>query len=150
MNILNFVNISAVSGLLLLLSITSASAETNTEAETILKNGKDELNLMDNLTSLNNETSSNIETGIMAQETKLNPNFLTSMLQMLDLNLNIINKTLSTHVAEFPFLQPIIEGTTEGIKIVDSILVVMDLSPDNLSDTNVTLRSLNETLTQIN
>jgi len=150
MNRYKFVCLSVVAGLLLLLSITSASAETNPEAETILENGTDKLNLIDKLASLNNETSSNNETGIIAQETELTPNFLTSMLQMLDLNLNIINETLNAYVAEFPFLQPIIEGTTEGIKTVDSILVVMELSPDNLSDTNVTLRSLNETLAQIN
>ncbi|MGB9132638.1 MAG: hypothetical protein ACP5N0_05165 [Methanosarcina sp.] len=144
MNRCKFMFLLVAAGLLLILSITSASAETNPEVEMILENGTDGLNLIGNLTSSSNET------GLIAQEIELNLNFLTSMLQMLDLNLNLINGTLSSHVEEFPFLQPTIEGTNEGIKTVDSILVIMNLSSENLSDTNVTLHSLNETMAQIN
>ena len=73
------------------------------------------------------------ETELMEQETGLNFRFLTSMLQMLDLNLNLINETLSSHVKEYPFLQPTIEGTTTGIGTVDSALSLVELSPENLS-----------------
>lgn len=149
MDSIKYVFMSVFAGLLLILSIISALAETDQEAEIILENGTAE-SLIDNLTSLNNETSSNNVTGLIAQEIELNLNFLKSMLQMLDLNLNLINETLNAHVAEFPFLQPTIEGTTEGIKTVDSVLVVMELGPDNISDSNVTLHSLNETMAQIN
>jgi len=149
MNSYKYLFLSIFAGLLLILSIISALAETNPEAGIILENDTAE-SLIDNLTSSNNETSSNNVTGLIAQEIELNLNFLTSMLQMLDLNLHLINETLNAHVEEFPFLQPTIEGTTEGVKTVDSILVVMELSPDNLSDTNVTLHSLNETMAQIN
>jgi hypothetical protein len=120
--------VTIFAGLLFVLSVISASAETDSEAV----------------------PDSEHETGIIAQEIGLNLNFLKSMLQMLDLNLNLINETLNSHLEEFPFLQPTIEGTAEGIKTVDSILVVLELDPNNMNDSNVTLHSLNETLAQIN
>lgn len=121
-----------VAGLLLALSMISASAEINETNETNPVN----------TTSLFNETQ------IMEQEIALNINLLISMLQMLDLNLYLINETLNTHLEEYPFLKPTIEGTEEGIKAVDSILAA--ISPDNTSDTNVTPGALHETMSLIN
>jgi hypothetical protein len=125
--------LSIVSGLLLILSVISASAETNdaNEANQI------------------SPTSDN-NTGLLENEITLNMNFLTSMLQMLDLNLNLISETLNAHLEEYPFLKPTLEGTNESIKGVNSILAVFGLSPENLNDTNVTPNNLNETLAQIN
>jgi hypothetical protein len=104
-----------------------------------------------------NETSSNPQTtdstiGLLESEITLNMNFLTSMLQMLDLNLNLISKTLDDHIEEYPFLAPTKEGADEGIKDVDSILAAFGVSPVSLNDTNVTNvtpHSLNITLSQI-
>jgi len=126
--------LSIAAGLLFALSVISASAEINETNET---------NPI-NTTPLYNETQ------LLEQEIALNINLLTSMLQMLDLNLNLINETLNAHLEEYPFLKPTIEGTDEGIKAVDSMLSVVKLSPDNLSDTNVTPGSLNETMSRIN
>ena len=126
--------ISIVSGLLILLSIISASADSNVTIETIP---------VDNQTYDNN-------TAPVENLTTLNINFITSMLQLLDLNLNDINETLNAHLEEYPFLKSTIEGTYKGIKGVDSILTVLGSSPENLNDTNVTSNSLNETLSQIN
>jgi hypothetical protein len=120
--------VTILAGLLFVLSIISASAEADPEAVSVSED----------------------ETGLIAQEIELNLNFLESMLQMLDINLNLINETLNSHLEEFPFLQPTIEGTAEGIKTVDSLLVVLELSPNDMSDSNVTLHSLNATLAQIN
>jgi hypothetical protein len=125
--------LSIAAGLLLALSVISASAE---ETET------NETNLV-NTPSLNNETQ------LLEKEIALDINLLTSMLQMLDLNLNLINETLNAHLEEYSFLKTTIEGTNEGIKAVDSILAVVK-SPENLSDTNVTPGSLNETMSRIN
>jgi hypothetical protein len=69
---------------------------------------------------------------------------------MLDLNLNLISETLNAHLEEYPFLKPTIEGTDEGIKSVNSILLVLEMNPENLGNSNVTPSSLNETLAQIN
>lgn len=68
---------------LLMLSMFTASAATTHELGTIVENK-------------NNETDSasiQYETELMEQETCLNFYFLTSMLQMFDLNLNLINET---------------------------------------------------------
>jgi hypothetical protein len=125
--------LAIAAGLLLALSMILASAEMNETNET----------------NPINTTSSYNETQLLEQEIALNINFLTSMLQMLDLNLNLIDETLNAHLVEYPFLKPTMEGTNEGIKAVDSILAVVK-SPENLSGTNVTPSSLNETISRIN
>jgi len=127
--------LSIAAGLLLALFVISASAETT---------GTNETDPMENPTSFYKETE------LLEREIALNIHFLTSMLQMLNLNLNLINETLNTHLEEYPFLKPTIEGTEEGIRAVDSILAVVEFSPENLNDTNVTLSSLNETMSRIN
>jgi hypothetical protein len=128
--------LTIVSGLLLLLSAFPAFADVNDA----------------------NETNSNPPTTentleLLESEITLNINFLTSMLLMLDLNLNLISKTLDDHLEEYPFLKSTKEGADEGVKGVDSILAAFGVSPANLNDandTNVTPHSLNETLSQIN
>ena len=125
---------------LVMISMFTASAETTHELEMVVENKIDETD----------SASIYYETELMEQETGLNFRFLTSMLQMLDLNLNLINETLSSHVKEYPFLQPTIEGTTTGIGTVDSALSLVELSPENLSDANSTLISFNENMAQLN
>jgi hypothetical protein len=125
-----------VTGILMMLSVISAAAETN---------GTNETNPIE--TAL---TSSYNETGILEHEIALNINFLTTMLKMLDLNLNLISELLNSHLEEYPFLKPTIEGTDEGIKSVDSMILVLEMNPENMSSSNVTLSSLNETMAQIN
>jgi hypothetical protein len=125
--------LTIVSGLLLLLSAFPAFADVNDA----------------------NETNSNPPTTentleLLESEITLNINFLTSMLLMLDLNLNLISKTLDDHLEEYPFLKSTKEGADEGVKGVDSILAAFGVSPANLNNTNVTPHSLNETLSQIN
>ena len=105
------VSLSIVAGILMMLSVISASAEIN---------GTNETNPIEKPTSSYNET------GILEREIALNINFLTTMLQMLDLNLNLISETLNAHLEEYPFLKPTIEGTDEGIKSVNSILCAKD------------------------
>lgn len=160
-----YIFLSIFAGLLLVLSIVSALAEPNTEvtpeAEAILENNISDP-LIENLTSSSseiltlgentsiNETNLSNVTGLISQEIELNLDFLTSMLQMLDLNLNLINETLNAHVEEFPFLKPTIEGTGEGIKTVDNVLVILNFDSNNTSDSNVTLHSLNGTMAEIN
>ena len=125
--------LSIVSVLLLMLLPISVSAETTDTNES-------------------NSTLSTSEnnTGLIENEISLNLNFLATMLKMLDLNLRLINETLNAHVEEYPFLKSTMEGTDEGIKGVDSIIAVITLSPDNLSDTNVTPGSLNEIMSGVN
>ncbi len=112
--------LSIVLGLILILSVIPAFADLNDI----------------------NETSSNPQTtdstiGLLKSEITLNMNFLTSMLQMLDLNLNLISKTLDDHLEEYPFLAPTKEGADEGVKDVDSILAAFGVSPVSLNDTNL-------------
>jgi hypothetical protein len=118
----------------------AASAATAHELEAVVENKTDETD----------SASIRYETELMEQETCLNFRFLTSMLQMLDLNLNLINEILSSHVKEYPFLQSTIEGTTAGIGTVNYVLSLVELSPENRSDTNSTLTSFNENMAQLN
>lgn len=162
-----YIFLSIFAGFLLIISIISALGASNPVVGTILENGTSETSIDDLISSNNetalsgetssfneilpfNETSSSNVTGLISQEIKLNLNFLTSMLQMLNLNLHLINETLNAHLEEFPFLQPTIEGTDEGIKTVDNILVILNMDPNNTSNSNVTLHSLNATMSQIN
>lgn len=101
----------------------------------------------------NNETdftSMCDENELMDQEIGLNFRFLTSMLQMLDLNLNLIDRTLNARVEEYPFLQPTIGGTEAGIATTNSILGVMESDPENLSETENSLVPLNENMERLN
>lgn len=80
----------------------------------------------------------------------LNFRFLTSMLELLDLNLRLINETLNSRVSEYPFLAPTLEGTGSGIAAVDSMLVVMGSGPQGVNETNVSTDSINESFARIN
>ena len=79
----------------------------------------------------------------------LNFRFLTSMLELLDLNLRLINETLNSRVSEYPFLAPTLEGTGSGIAAVDSMLVVMGSGPQGVNETNVSADSINESFARI-
>jgi hypothetical protein len=84
------------------------------------------------------------------QEIGLNFRFLTSMLQMLDLNLNLIDGLLNSRVEEYPFLKPTMEGTDTGIATTNSIIAMLESDPENLSETENDFASLNENMAQIN
>ncbi len=80
----------------------------------------------------------------------LNFRFLTSMLELLDLNLRLINDTLDSRVSEYPFLAPTLEGSASGVAAVDSMLVVMGSGPQGVNETNVSTDSINESFERIN
>jgi hypothetical protein len=140
MNRLQVFYLRIAASLLVILSMLPTSVALTDEAETLFKNENNETNFA----SIYNET------GRMDQGIGLNFRFLTSMLQMLDLNLNLINETLNSRVGEYPFLQPTIEGTESGIATTNSILDVLESNPENLSDMETNLSSLNENMAQIN
>ncbi|MCQ1535781.1 hypothetical protein FTO70_08845 [Methanosarcina sp. KYL-1] len=110
------------------------SAETVPENETDIPGTAPEINYTD----------------ILDPGLDLNFRFLTSMLEMLDLNLRLINETLNSRVSEYPFLQPTIEGTSSGISSVSSILAVMGSGPEGINDTNITPESFNESFARLN
>lgn len=126
--------------LLVILSTLPISFAVTDVAET---NFEDENNETD-FASMYNENE------LMDPEIGLNFRFLTSMLQMLDLNLNLIDRTLNARVEEYPFLQPTIEGTEAGIATTNSILGVMESDPENLSETENSLVPLNENMERLN
>ena len=129
----------AASFLVILLTLPISLAETDV-AETNFEDENNETNF----------TSMYDENELMDQEIGLNFRFLTSMLQMLDLNLNLINRTLNARVEEYPFLQPTIEGTEAGIATTNSILGVMESDPENLSETDNSLVPLSENMERLN
>lgn len=126
--------------LLIMLSTLPTSVALTEEAETSFEDENNETDF----TSMYNENE------LMDQEIGLNFRFLTSMLQMLDLNLNLINGTLSARVEEYPFLQPTIEGTEKGISTTNSILGVLESNPENLSEMENSMVSLNENMERLN
>lgn len=129
----------AASFLVILLTLPISFAVTDV-AETNFEDENNETNF----------TSMYDENELMDQEIGLNFRFLTSMLQMLDLNLNLINRTLNARVEEYPFLQPTIEGTEAGIATTNSILGVMESDPENLSETDNSLVPLSENMERLN
>ncbi|WP_235283256.1 hypothetical protein [Methanosarcina sp. 2.H.A.1B.4] len=120
------------------------SAEINFDTGTILKNEYAKINPIDNSTSSYNETE------VVEQELSLSLRFLASMLHLLDLNLDLIHETLNEHSAEYPFLQPIIEGAATGIEAVNSAIVVMETSPENMSEANFTLNTFDGAVANLN
>lgn len=52
--------------------------------------------------------------------------YLTSMLGLLDVTLRQTNSTLEAHLSEYPFLAGTLEGTSDGVAAVDSMLLVLD------------------------
>lgn len=137
---LNIFHLKIATSLLIVLLTLSISLALTEEADINLEDEKDKTDF----TSMYNETE------LTNQEIGLNFRFLTSMLQMFDLNLNLINGTLNSRAEEYPFLQPTIEGTEAGIATADSILDVLESNPENLSEMKESLISLNENMAQLN
>jgi hypothetical protein len=123
-----------------LLSTISTSVALADETGNVLENESNQTYL----TSMYNESE------LTDQEIGLNFRFLTSMLQMLDLNLNLIDGLLNSRVEEYPFLKPTIEGTDTGIATTNSIIAMLESDPENLSETENDFASLNENMAQIN
>jgi len=130
-------------GLFIILSVIPASAETTYEAGTILENENEEINLTEYSTASYNETE------VVEEELGLGLRFLESMLRLLSLNLNLINQTLSDHSAEYPFLQPTIEGTSTGIDAVGSTIVYVE-DPTNMSNANLAMNSFDGSIADLN
>ena len=140
MNRLQVFYLRIAASLLVMLSVLPASAVLTHEVDTILENENNETDFA----SIYNETE------LADQEIGLNFRFLTSILQIFDLNFNLINVSLNSQVAEYPFLQPIIDGTGAGIATTDPVLDVMGSSPENLSDIETILSFFNENMAQLN
>lgn len=134
-------------GLVIILSALPVSAETvagDVAGDSIiLKNESEKINLTEN------STASYYETEVVENELELGFQFFTSMLRLLDLNLNLINETLYEHSKEYPFLQPAIEGTARGIGVVDSAIVVAE-DPANMSNVNSTMNTFNSSIADFN
>lgn len=103
---------------------------------------------MDNLTELYNEIQ------MISQEIDVNPDYLIPVLQSIDSNLNLVNENLSPHVKEYPFLEPVVTGSAEGMEIVDSMLVFLESNPEklneNLGNIKITVNLFNETILKVN
>jgi hypothetical protein len=130
-------------GLLFTLAVLPASAGMVMEDSIIIENETDEINLTAYSTSSYNETEA-VET-----EIGLGFKFLKSMLSLLDLNLNLINETLSEHSEEYPFLQPTIEGTETGINAVNSSIAFVE-DPTNMSKANDTMHTFDGAIADLN
>jgi len=140
MNRLQVFYLRIAASFLIMLSMLPASIALTDEVDTVLETENNETNF----------ASTSDETELMDQEIGLNFRFFTSMLQMLDLNLNLINGTLNSRVEEYPFLQPTIDGTEAGIATTGSILGVLESNPENLSEMENSLVSLNENMAKLN
>jgi hypothetical protein len=129
-----------VAVLLVMLLMLPVSVALDQKMENILE---DEIGETDSASKYN-------ETELMEQETGSSFNFLKSMLQTLDLNLSLINGTLNARVGEYPFLQPAIDGTEAGMATTGSIIDVLGSDPENLSEMQEALISLNENVAELN
>ncbi|HEY3362648.1 MAG TPA: hypothetical protein VGK06_12760 [Methanosarcina sp.] len=126
--------------LLVILSTLPTSVALTDETENVLENKSNQTDLA----SMYNESE------LTDQEIGLNFRFLTSMLQMLDLNLNRIDGLLNSRVEEYPSLKPTIEGTDTGIATTNSIIAMLESDSENLSETEDDFASLNENMAQLN
>lgn len=137
-------------GFFINLAVIPASAETVTENGTILENTTGEVNLTQNsMVSYNNTTASYNETEVVENELELGFQFLSSMLHLLSLNLNLMNGILSEHSEEYPFLAPTIEGTTTGIDAVNSSIAFVE-DPTNTSKANATMHTFDDAISDLN
>ncbi|AKB18728.1 MULTISPECIES: hypothetical protein [unclassified Methanosarcina] len=130
-------------GLFIILSVLPASAKTTYEAGTVLENENGEINLTGYSTTSYNKTE------VVEEEVGLGFRFLESMLRLLDLNLNLINKTLNDHSGEYPFLQSTIEGTSTGIDTVDSTIVYVK-DPSNMSSAKSAMNTFDSSIADLN
>lgn len=91
---------------------------------------------------------------MISQEIDVNPDYLIPVLQSIDSNLNLVNENLSPHVKEYPFLEPVVTGSAEGMEIVDSMLVFLESNPEklneNLGNIKITVNLFNETILKVN
>jgi len=130
-------------GLSITLAVLPASAETAIGNGIIPESKNEEINLTEySMVSYN-------ESEVIEEELGLGFRFLASMLRLLDLNLNLINETLNNHFAEYPFLQPTIEGTATGIDAVDSAIVVVE-DPTNMSNAKSTMNTFDGAIADLN
>jgi hypothetical protein len=143
MNRLQVFCLWVAAGLFITLAMLPASAEAATGDGTILENETGEINLTEYSTASYNETE------VIENELGLGFRFLESMLRLLHLNLNLINQTLSDHSAEYPFLQPTIEGTATGIDAVDSAIVVVE-DPTNISNAKSAMNTFDGAIADLN
>ena len=146
--------------LCIMAGIIATAAAFPASSETIPENGTDALGV--DVSEVNESESGVPETNISSTAPEinfskildpgmdLNFRFLTSMLELLDLNLRLINDTLDSRLAEYPFLAPTLEGTGSGVAAVDSMLVVMGSGPQGVNETNVSTDSINESFERIN
>lgn len=139
MNRVQVFNLIVAASFLVMLSTLPTSVALTDETNTILENENNQTDLA----SMYNESQ------LTDQEIGLNFRFLTSMLQMLDLNLNLIDGLLNSRVEEYPFLKPTIEGTDTGIATTNSIIAMLESDSENLSETD-DFASLNENMAQLN
>jgi hypothetical protein len=143
MNRLEVFCLWVAAGLFITLAVLPVSAEAATGDGTILENETGEINLTEYSTASYNETE------VIENELGLGFRFLESMLHLLHLNLNLINQTLSDHSAEYPFLQPTIEGTSTGIDAVDSAIVVVE-DPTNISNAKSAMNTFDGAIADLN
>lgn len=126
--------------LLVMLSTLPTSVALTDETENVLENKSNQTDLA----SVYNESE------LTDQEIGLNFRFITSMLQMLDPNLNLIDRLLNSRVEEYPFLKLTIEGTDTGIATTNSIIAILESDSENLSETEDDFAFLNENMAQLN
>lgn len=130
-----------------MLFVFSASAGTMLKLETVPEGETEKPIALEDLTNIYTQIQ------ITDQEIEVNLDHLISVLQSLDMHLIVINEILSSHVEEYPSLQPLIKGTTEGIEIVDSMIVFLESDPEKIREdvgnVKVTMNSLNEIMLQV-
>lgn len=126
--------------LLVMLSMLPVSVALNYEMENILGDKVGETDL----TSRYNEIER------MEREILLSFDLLASVLQISDSDLNPINEIPNSELEEDNFLQPEANGTDTGIEIVNSIVTVLKSNPENLSEMQEAMISLNENVAQLN
>lgn len=73
-------------------------------------------------------------------------NFMVSMLELAELNTRLINSTLSSRVSDYPFLATTIEGTSEGVEYMDSVLTYLGSEQQILNESNFTDESFTDAL----
>ncbi|AKB25011.1 hypothetical protein MSMTP_1542 [Methanosarcina sp. MTP4] len=73
-------------------------------------------------------------------------NFMVSMLELAELNTRLINSTLSSRASDYPFLATTIEGTSEGVKYMDSVLTYLGSEQQILNENNFTDESFTDAL----
>lgn len=144
MNIVRFVFLLAIAGILILSTSFFVSAGTALKSETPL-----EENETYSPESLDGITDGFIKTQAIVEKIRSGLDGVSNSLQRFEFRLVLLSERLHESTKEYTFLQPAVNATNLSIEVVDSVVVDLKSDSNTLNNVNNTLDSLNEDIVSL-